>query len=105
MVDISAVPLALVTGAAQRIGAAIVRTLHGAGFEVILHYHHSRTAAASLAQELNQQRPRSVHVLQANLLDPAQLEKLTQDTLALRGTLNLLVNNASRFYPTPLGSV
>jgi pteridine reductase len=98
-------PVALVTGAAHRIGAAIVRALHGAGFDVILHYNNSRTAAGTLAQELNQQRPGSVHLLRADLLDAAQLDQLAHDAVAWRGKLDLLVNNASQFYPTPFGTV
>jgi pteridine reductase len=98
-------PVALVTGAAHRIGAAIVRVLHGAGHDVILHYNHSRTAAEALARELNQQRAGSVHLLQADLLDAAQLNQLARDAVAWRGKLNLLVNNASQFYPTAFGSV
>lgn len=105
MADISPPLVALVTGASQRIGAAIVRVLHGAGFDVILHYNHSRTAAGALAQELEQQRAGSMHLLRADLLDATQLEQLAHDAVAWRGTLNLLVNNASQFYPSPFGSV
>jgi pteridine reductase len=103
--ETSATSVALVTGAAQRIGAAIVRVLHGAGYDVILHYHRSQAAAAALAAELNQRRPDSVHLLSADLLDATQLEQLAREAVAWRGKLNLLVNNASQFYPTPFGTV
>ena len=95
-------PVALVTGAAQRIGAVICHTLHQAGYRIIIHYRNSATSAQALAAELNQQRPDSATTLQADLDDMAQVETLADQALAAFGQLNLLVNNASSFFPTPV---
>ncbi len=95
-------PVALVTGAAQRIGAVICRTLHQAGYRILIHYRHSEAPAQVLAAELNQQRPDSAATLQADLDDMAQVDTLAAQTLAIFGQLDLLVNNASSFFPTPV---
>ena len=93
---------ALVTGAAHRIGAAIARRLHAAGMDLAIHYRASATAAEILATELNAQRPSSATLLQADLLDHAALGPLVEEAVAALGHLDLLVNNASSFYPTPV---
>jgi pteridine reductase len=93
---------ALVTGAAHRIGAAIARRLHAAGMDVAIHYRASARAAEILAKELNELRPGSATPLQADLLDHAALGPLVEDAIAALGHLDLLVNNASTFYPTPV---
>lgn len=95
----------LITGAARRIGAQIARTLHQAGINVLLHYRGSREAAASLALELNGRRPDSAFLLQADLLDEAAVARLADRAVATFGHLNYLVNNASTFYPTPVGQI
>ena len=95
-------PVALVTGSARRIGAQIVRTLHGHGMRVIIHYRGSQQEAESLAAVLNQTRPNSAALLQADLDQPAAVRQLASDALACFGQLDLLVNNASSFYPTPI---
>ena len=95
----------LVTGGARRIGAAIVRTLHAAGTNVVIHYHQSQAEAARLAAELEAQRPDSTLLLQADLLCLDQLPQLVQATVAHFGQLDVLVNNASSFYATPVGSI
>jgi len=94
--------VALVTGAAHRIGAEIVRTLHAAGMKVAVHYHASASAAAQLADELDAARPGSAVALQADLDDAAELPALIAGVQDRFGGLDALVNNASRFYPTPL---
>ena len=93
---------ALVTGAAHRIGAAIARRLHAAGMDLAIHYRASATAAEILATELNALRPGSATLLQADLLDHAALGPLVEEAVAVLGHLDLLVNNASSFYPTPV---
>ena len=100
----SAPPRALVTGAARRIGACIARRLHETGHDLLLHYRHSATEAEQLRDELNGTRPNSCRCLQADL---AQMEQVTElaDEVKAAGGLNLLVNNASSFYPTPIDSV
>ncbi|MCB1857646.1 MAG: pteridine reductase [Gammaproteobacteria bacterium] len=97
--------LALVTGAAQRIGAQISRSLHQAGMDILIHYRRSRQAAEQLAHELESARPGSVELIQTDLLEMDELERLVAWVGEARGRLDLLVNNASVFYPTPLGTV
>jgi pteridine reductase len=109
MSDKTQMPLAgqavLVTGAARRVGAAIARKLHGAGANVLLHYRTSTGEAESLARELNDARPQSARTLQADLLDVNQLAPLIDAAVGAFGRLDILVNNASTFYPTPMGSI
>jgi pteridine reductase len=95
----------LVTGAARRVGAAIARTLHAAGADVILHYRTSAAAAESLARELNEARARSAQTLQADLLDVNELAPCIDAAVGAFGRLDVLVNNASTFYPTPMGTI
>ena len=94
---------ALVTGAAARIGAAICKTLHARGCDVLLHYNSSRETAQRLADQLNEQRAQSVSLAQADLSSPTGIESLREQTRARFGKLDILVNNASRFYPTEAG--
>lgn len=94
--------VALITGAAQRIGAEIVRTLHAAGMDTAIHYRSSETAAEALKQELEQQRSNSTLLLQADLADIATIPSMIKQLQQWRGRLDLLVNNASSFYPTPV---
>jgi pteridine reductase len=96
---------ALITGAARRVGATIVRKLHAAGANIVLHYRSSADASESLARELNEVRPDSVITVEADLLDPGQLEMLPGVATGNFGRLDILVNNASTFYPTPLGDI
>jgi pteridine reductase len=95
----------LITGGARRVGACIVRTLHAAGARVAIHHRSSGEEARALAASLNATRPDSARLLQADLLDVGQLPGLVDSTLATFGRLDILVNNASSFYPTPLGTV
>lgn len=97
-------PVILVTGAARRVGAEIVRTLHAAGARVAIHYYRSRAEAAALAATLNAQRPESAVAFAADLLDMAALTQLIDHVVARFGRLDGLVNNASSFYPTKVGA-
>lgn len=97
--------VALITGAAHRIGAAIARELHGSGMRLILHYRHSHQAAAQLQKELETERANSVLVMQADLLNPDAIPELANQAHRTWGRLDTLINNASSFYPTPLGTV
>lgn len=92
----------LITGAAQRIGARIAQALHGAGMDLVLHYRNSRLTAAALGAELEAVRPDSVLTWQADLLDVASFADGLEQVRRWRGRLDLLVNNASSFYSTPL---
>lgn len=95
---------ALVTGAAHRIGAAIARRLHAAGYDVALHYRHSQADAAALAAELESQRARSTLLLQADLADTTVMQGLVESVCTRFGRLDALVNNASAYYATPVES-
>ena len=95
-------PVALITGAARRIGAAIATLLHGRGYRVIIHYQNSAADAEKLCAKLNASRADSAHALQASLLDINSVQQLAEASIAHWGQLNALVNNASSFYPTPL---
>ena len=95
----------LITGAANRIGAQTARTLHESGANLIIHYRHSAEAALSLAKELNALRADSTVTLQAELSDLAALSTLAQNAAEAFGKLDILVNNASSFYPTAIGEI
>lgn len=96
---------AFVTGSAKRVGATIVRRLHEAGANVAIHYFTSSNDADALAAELNAIRPDSAFAVGANLGKPEALEGLVEKVVARSGRLDLLINNASSFYPTELGKV
>jgi pteridine reductase len=97
---------ALVTGAAKRIGAVIASTLHEAGANVAIHYNRSATDADQLAAQLNRHRASSAFTVPADMRDIAAVERMAAQVLERTGgKLDVLVNNASNFYPTPLGSV
>jgi len=95
--------VALVTGAARRIGAAIARRLHADGYDLALHYRNSQVEMAALVAELNAARAGSVIALQADLAAFDRLPELVANTVGHFGRLDALVNNASAFYPTPIG--
>jgi pteridine reductase len=97
--------VALVTGAARRIGAAIATQLHSAGANVAIHYRGSAEDALALAESLNAERTNSAATFQADLLDMAQLETLVSRVCDWQSRLDILVNNASSFYPTPPGTI
>lgn len=96
---------ALVTGASRRVGAEIVRVLHAAGAQVLIHYHRSADQAQALAAELDALRPGSVATQGLDLLQTANLERLVHGATERFGHLDILVNNASTFYPTPVGEI
>lgn len=95
----------LITGGAKRVGAASARLLHAAGANLMIHYRSSATEARALQAELNAIRPESVALIQADLLDIGGLPSLVNRTVATFGGLDVLLNNASSFYPTPVGSI
>ena len=95
----------LITGAAKRIGAACARLLHGEGCNVFLHYRSSKEAAMALCYELNQSRPDSSYLMQADLLIKNELQALADEACSAWGGIDVLVNNASSFYPTPVADV
>lgn len=96
---------ALVTGAAKRIGRAIASRLHAAGANVVLHHRHAEAEAQELAARLNAQRAGSAATIYADLLDTDRLPELVAFTVKQFGGLDILVNNASSFYPTPFSEL
>jgi pteridine reductase len=95
----------LITGAARRVGAAIARKLHAAGATLAIHYHRSVNEAQALATELNALRPGSATTLGTDLLEVKRLPALVEATIARLGHLDILINNASTFYATPVGEI
>lgn len=97
--------VALITGAARRIGAEIARTLHAAGMNIILHYRISKEEAENLCAELNNSRAHSAVTIRADLQEPEREKMLIQEALAPWKRLDVLVNNAAHFYRTAIGKV
>ncbi len=95
----------LITGGARRVGAEIARSLHAAGANIVIHYRSSAAAAIALADQLNLLRPRSATIHSAHLSTADAPEKLVAATLLEFGRLDILVNNASSFFPTPIGQI
>ncbi|MDH3342169.1 MAG: pteridine reductase [Gammaproteobacteria bacterium] len=95
----------LITGGAKRIGAETARTLHSAGMNIVIHYRSSQQEADELVYELNELRADSAHVVQADLDDELAYGKLIEDTVEKWGQLDVLINNASSFFPTEIGSI
>lgn len=103
--SISTDKVALVTGAAKRVGAVIVRKLHSEGMNIILHYRSSRNDAQALQAELNEVRENSVVLIQAELLNTDKIAGMIREAVNIWGRLDVVINNASSFYPTPMGTV
>lgn len=95
----------LVTGGAKRVGAAIVRRLHAAGANIIIHYRSSLNEALALCLELNASRKDSAQCVQADLVAVAELKPMVEEAIRCFGRLDALVNNASSFYATPLAAI
>lgn len=95
----------LITGGAKRVGAAICRLLHSHGARLMIHYRNSDDEARALQAELNLQRPDSVAIIQGDLLNLSILPTLVQETVHHFGRLDALINNASSYYPSELGSI
>jgi pteridine reductase len=103
--DTASVKTALITGGAKRVGAVTTRTLHQAGYNVIIHCRLSRQAADNLAAELNGNRADSATVIQGDLNIASVYDHLIEQAYQHWQRLDVLVNNASSFYPTPVGSI
>lgn len=97
-------PVALVTGSSQRIGATIVKTLHAAGYNTIIHYRNSKDPAEALVKKLNALRANSAACIAADLDKTDEINLLAETALTVWGRIDALVNNASSFYATPIGT-
>jgi pteridine reductase len=95
----------LITGAARRVGAVLARKLHGAGANLVIHFRKSTDEAAQLARELEGVRPGSTAFAQADLLEVDRYPGLIEAAVGAFGQLDVLINNASTFYPTTLGEI
>ncbi len=95
----------LITGAAQRIGAAIARDLHGYGMDVIIHHNKSLESASLLKDELNASRSDSALTLQADLMEKDSYTEVIDQAYGFKKRLDVLINNASTFFPTPMGQI
>lgn len=94
-------PVALITGAARRIGAGLGQSLHEHGYDIVLHYSRSGDQALALADTLNNTRANSCLAVQADFTDPQAVSRLASVTRDWKQSLHVLVNNAAGFYPTP----
>ena len=92
----------LITGGAKRIGATTAWYLHEKGFNIILHYNNSETEAKTMEEELNKIRKNSCSTIKANFNSDTSINELLAEVNEITNTLDVLVNNASSFYPTPL---
>ena len=95
----------LITGGAKRVGAAISRRLHVLGAQLMVHHRASVSEARALQHDLNAQRPDSVALIQSDLLNTASVPSLAKAAIAQFGRLDVLINNASSFFPTPVGEI
>ena len=97
--------VAIITGGAKRVGAAISRRLHKANIDIIIHYRNSDTEANSLQEQLNKIRKGSASIIQADLLDPDSYSLIINEAIKVYGQLNFLINNASSYYPTNINDI
>ncbi len=94
----------LITGAAQRIGKEIALSFFNKGWDIVIHFNSSRLEAEALADKMNSERRNSAMIVQANLDNADEVTKLVKKTLAKNSRIDALINNASTFYPTPVGT-
>ena len=97
--------IVLITGGAKRVGASICRLLHENGANLMIHYRTSVNEARGLQAELNLKRANSVAIIQGDLLNLSVLPSLVQETIKHFGKLDVLINNASSYYPTEIGGI
>jgi len=95
----------LITGGAKRIGAHTAKYLHSFGSNIVIHCNQSRLEAETLCNELNQARAKSAMLVQGDLSDLSNIERIGQQAIDSFGHLDVLINNASSFYPTPVGTI
>ena len=94
----------LITGAAKRIGKEMALSFFNKGWDIVIHYNSSKEEAGALADQMNSERNNSAMLVQANLDNANEVEKLVKKILSKNGSIDALINNASTFYPTPIGT-
>ena len=94
----------LITGAAKRIGREMAKAFFDRGWDIVIHFNNSIEDAQSLADQMNAQRSNSALIIQANLDHAKDIEKLADQALSKNSRIDALINNASTFYPTPIGN-
>jgi pteridine reductase len=104
-VDTNKDKVILITGGAKRVGATMCRELHKHGARLMIHYNTSMAEARALQAELNLLRTNSVAIIQGDLLNNNVLPTLVSETVNQFGKLDVLINNASTYYPTDLGQI
>ncbi len=100
-----AAPVVFITGGARRLGAQTARTFHQAGYRVVIHYRNSRSDAEALLEELNGHRSDSAKGLHSSLTDRAAVDACALEAIRAFGRIDVLINNASSFFPTPWGEI
>lgn len=98
-------PVVFITGAARRVGAETARVFHTAGFRVVIHYRSSKRDAVALVEQLNHARPNSAACFQSALDAQASIQTAAQAAVEVYGQIDVLINNASSFFPTPWGEI
>ena len=94
----------LITGAAKRIGKEMALSFFNKGWDIVIHYNSSKEEAEALADQMNSERNNSAMLVQANLDNANEVEMLVEKILSKNGSIDALINNASTFYPTPIGA-
>ena len=94
----------LITGAAKRIGKEMALSFFSKGWDIVIHYNGSKEEAEALADQMNFERNNSAMLVQANLDNANEVEMLVEKILSKNGSIDALINNASTFYPTPIGT-
>jgi len=103
--DTDVAPVVFITGGARRLGAQTARTFHQAGYRVLVHYRNSQADAEALMNELNAQRPESAASVPSTLADPEAIQACADQAKQAFGRIDVLINNASAFFPTPWGEI
>jgi pteridine reductase len=94
----------LITGAAKRIGKELALSFFNKGWDIVIHFNSSKEEAEAIAHKMNSERSNSAMLAQANLDNANEVEKLVKKILLKKGGIDALINNASTFYPTPIGT-
>ncbi len=97
--------VSFITGSSKRIGAFSAKYLHALGSNIVVHCNQSRLEAEQLCSELNTIRAKSAMLVQGDLAQFNQVARIAQQAIDSFGRIDVLINNASSFYPTPIGTI